>query len=221
MAEPKTIQAEQSPDFIYDSLKERICLLDCPPGMQLSEPALAAEYGVSRTPVREALKRLAAEDLVESRNGVGTLVRAFSLAELEDIYAMRQKIAGMIGEMSPRPIRASHKRKLDDLHCQSIALRNGRDARSLSRINHDLHILILSLIGNRALADIFDRYYHQTSRLWFSVIDEIWGEEVEALVAETEALQTAFRYDDLMTVGFVKRNFIALSIARVKQVLAH
>lgn len=211
---------DPNPGRIYDRVRDRICLLDYPPGTQLSEPALAVEFGVSRTPVREALKRLGEEGLVESRNGVGTIVREFSLAELEDIYAMRQKVAVLIGEMRPKPVRAHHRQGLDRLFERATALRVMPDPREHCLINKELHEIVLSLIGNRALAEVFDRYFYQTSRLWFSLIDEIWDAEVDALIEEIRSLSQALACNDLVTLGYVKRNFIAMSVARVRDAIA-
>ncbi len=59
---------------MHADIRQRICLLDFPPGAQLSETALAEEFGTSRTPVRRVLARLEEEGLVQSVHGVGTLV---------------------------------------------------------------------------------------------------------------------------------------------------
>ncbi len=72
---PQPIRARLSADEIHATLRDRICLLEYAPGSLLREALLAEEFGVSRTPIREILQRLAQEGLVSTRNGVGTLVR--------------------------------------------------------------------------------------------------------------------------------------------------
>src|SRR3546814_17250695 len=61
-------------EAVHREIRERICLLGYPPGSRLSEDALALEFGVSRTPIRQVLHRLEFEGLVESRHGVRPFV---------------------------------------------------------------------------------------------------------------------------------------------------
>ncbi len=91
---------------LFSTLRDRICLLDYPPGTVLREAVLAAEFGLSRTPIRSVLQRLAHDGLIESRDGVGTIVTAPDFPEIRDIYLVRLKIAERIGQMDPRPIGA-------------------------------------------------------------------------------------------------------------------
>ncbi|MBY4892256.1 GntR family transcriptional regulator [Rhodobacteraceae bacterium N5(2021)] len=79
-------------DTIADALRKRICLEPPTASPVLHEQALAAEFGVSRTPVRQALQRLAYERLVEVRSGVGTVVSPLS----EDQRAMDIHLASAL-----------------------------------------------------------------------------------------------------------------------------
>ena len=71
---------------VFRALRKSICTLQKPFGTVLRELELAEEFGVSRTPIRQALHQLAAIDLVKTRNGVGTVVTAGDPKTLEDIY---------------------------------------------------------------------------------------------------------------------------------------
>src|SRR5574338_1234716 len=71
---------------IYEVLHQRIATRQYIPGSRLTEAEIAAEFEVSRTPVRQALHRLAVEGLVEVKNGVGIRVTEVDDAELRDIY---------------------------------------------------------------------------------------------------------------------------------------
>jgi DNA-binding GntR family transcriptional regulator len=84
---------------IYKEIRERICLLQYPPGEMLSENALAAEFEVSRTPMRRILRLLEFEGLVISRAGVGTLVTTADLRSLREVYRLRIKLAEVIGDL--------------------------------------------------------------------------------------------------------------------------
>ncbi len=73
----------------YESIKNSIVKGDVAPGDILSESQLAQEMQMSRTPVREALRALSTEGLVEVRNGVGACVKTFSSRDIEDLYEVR------------------------------------------------------------------------------------------------------------------------------------
>src|SRR5436853_462241 len=88
--------------FIYECLRDRICLFEYAPGTLLREAELAAEFGVSRTPIRQILQRLEGEQLVDIRDGVGTIVTSVDFACLKDVYELRLKLTELIGDLSPK-----------------------------------------------------------------------------------------------------------------------
>ncbi len=94
----------QRHERIYKQIRERICLLQYPPGTILSETELAAEFEVSRTPVRRVVHQLHFEGLVDIKNGVGTIVTDIDLKTFKDIYDLRMRLSEMMGELSPAPV---------------------------------------------------------------------------------------------------------------------
>lgn len=73
----------------YDEIKDAICKGKVMPEDILSESQLASQLGMSRTPVREALRMLATEDFVEVKNGIGAYVKPLSSKDMEDLYEVR------------------------------------------------------------------------------------------------------------------------------------
>ena len=73
----------------YNHLKDAICQGSVAPGDILSENQIAQQLGMSRTPVREALRALASEGFVEIRNGIGAYVKPLSSKDMEDLYEVR------------------------------------------------------------------------------------------------------------------------------------
>ena len=92
---------------VYDVLRQRIATRQYAPGSRLTEAEIAQEFEISRTPVRQALHRLAVEGLVEVKNGVGIRVTEVDDKELMDIYELRMSLAALIGKLSPRPLSGS------------------------------------------------------------------------------------------------------------------
>ena len=79
-------------DQIYESLRQAIVRLDMPPGSPISEKDICAAYDVSRTPVREALQRLAEEDLVTIYPHSGTWVSRISFSVAEEGFVIRRAL---------------------------------------------------------------------------------------------------------------------------------
>lgn len=205
----------ESTSHIYSIILDRICLLEYPPGTVLREGALAEEFGTSRTPIREVFLRLSLLGLVESRNGVGTFVTGMDYTAYRDIYAMRLRVAELIGELCPRAVSAADIRAVQDLLQRTHALGNQFDIRTYWNLNHELHFTISSLIGNSALRELWDRYYFQTARIWYAIAARFPDQTAEAFTAEVEATLRAMRADDSKAIGYVQRNFIADAMRKV------
>lgn len=73
----------------YNQIKDAICQGSVAPGDILSENQISQQLGMSRTPVREALRALASEGFVEIRNGIGAYVKPLSSKDMEDLYEVR------------------------------------------------------------------------------------------------------------------------------------
>lgn len=204
-----------APEAIQAEIRDRICLLAYPPGTVLREGALATEFGVSRTPIREILQRLAYMGLVEVHNGVGTIVTELDRDEIVELYRMRIKLAELIGEMSPRPITREQIRSAETLLQRARNLEVRFDAREYWRINHEMHFMIGAIIGNAGLRRMWDQFYFQVARVWYGVIRELGPETARMLVNEIEEVLRAMRENDAAAIGFVQRNYIAFGLKRV------
>lgn len=138
----------------YEQLKRRILEGALRPGARLSEPAVAEALGVSRTPVREALQRLAQEGLVELRPGRGARVRVLSPREVEEVYEVRALIEGEAAA------RAALRRSEEDLHRMEAALdllerANPGDYAAQIAADERFHALLVAAGGNRVLEQVF------------------------------------------------------------------
>lgn len=206
-----------SSEEIYAQLRDRICLLHYPPGYVLREVELAAEFGVSRTPVREVLQRLAIGGLVEVRNGVGTIVTRLDLDEIEDLYEMRLQVALLIGQLNPRLPSLGDLSLLEDLRDRSRTLQEDFRLEEYWMINHELHRLIAGLIGNRSLRELWDNLYFRAARVWYDIARSFSSEAVDYLQEELDETLTAAREGDMVALGYVQRNHIAYGLKRVRQ----
>lgn len=203
-------------DTIFEILRDRICLLDYPPGTVLREAKLAAEFGISRTPIRGVLQRLAHDGLIVTHDGVGTIVTDLSYEEGRDIYRMRLKLAELIGEMAPRPFTNHHSKIIETLNQRAAVLLRDFDITEYWQINHDLHFLISDIIGNSALRQMWDQSYFQSARMWYGHAQSDPAGVATSLVAELSEVSRAIIENDAIALGYVQRNYIAYGLSRLK-----
>ncbi len=201
---------------LYVTLRDRICLLDYPPGSKLGEEALAEEFGTSRTPLRRVLARLEDEGLVESRHGIGTLVTDVDLREMAQTYELRLELAQMAGRLSPQPVTFDVLHAMLDLVSRGEALQQAPDARSFARLSMDFHDFGLSLTRNMPLRDMADRLYYRTARVWLKAIPQLdLGHECAIFLDELRQTQVALEAGDLQAAALIRRAHISMSLKRL------
>nr|WP_298684862.1 GntR family transcriptional regulator [uncultured Dongia sp.] len=208
-----------SPAKIYELLRQRIATRSYPPGTRLSESDLAAEFGLSRTPVRQALQRLATDGLVSIKNGVGVTVTDLDRVEIDQAYYLRCELAAMIGHTAPRPLSDDDLADLADVLAGVKALLARRGAPVLadfSELCERFHNIVNNVIGSRMLRDFIEILYHQTDRFWFGWMSEAdTRTEVTHFLHEVEETQRALEINDFEAVGYIRRNHITMMLARM------
>ena len=205
-------------EAIHSTLRERILLLDYPPGSRLSEEALAREFGTSRTPVRRVLARLEDEGLLRSVQSVGTLVTDVDLDMLAQTYRMRMELAELIGRVDPVPASEETLDRMRGLRTDLAALRGTHDVRQFARINNALFRAILSLTENEPLREISERLFVRTTRTWIKSIDALhFDSEVAIFERELGDIVAAVEIGDLEAVGHIRRAHISMSFQRLKR----
>jgi DNA-binding GntR family transcriptional regulator len=159
----------------YAALRERILKVELAPGSKLDEMGLVEELGCSRTPVREALIRLAADGLVTILPNYGARVTSLDLLEIAQYFEAL--------ELSQRIINHLAARRRTDADLAAIRARQGQfdaavaadDADGMIRFNRDFHSAIGGACGNGHLHTMADSLLDQGMRLnwlWHSHFDE-------------------------------------------------
>lgn len=210
------LQDEKTPvESIQLEIIRRICFLDYPPGCQLKEAELAVEFGVSRTPVRDAISRIKHLGLVETRNGVGTVVTVLPRQQIEQVYEMRLQLATLIGTVSPHAITQQDLARMDALLDDAIALQAAFDARRYVELNDQLQILIADLIGNALLRSFWRQAYFQAASTWYGVASRAGDGVAASLVQEIQEMKHAMERGDIAAVGFIQRVHIGYGYNRI------
>lgn len=119
-------------------------------GDQLREDVLAQRYGLSRTPVREALRRLVQDGLCE-KHGAGIRISRPTLEQVHEIYPVVSVLEGLAARLCAESLDAESLRRLDKLHSTMTALSQQGDHAGYVEANQGFHDVILSASGNAHL----------------------------------------------------------------------
>jgi DNA-binding GntR family transcriptional regulator len=128
---------------VLDALRDEVISGHLEPGTPLSELALAERYGVSRTPIREALKQLQIEGLVEIVPRVGTFVRRPSRREVVELFELKEVLEGMGARLLARRGRVRELDLLEENLDESVAAAESGDATRYAHLVHEFHQLIM------------------------------------------------------------------------------
>lgn len=208
-------------DSLYDAIREKICLLEYQPGMALREEALAAEFNVSRTPIRRVLQRLEHEGLVTHNQGAGVIVTTIDLKQLKDVYELRLKLAEFIGDMMMSRIPEEVLDDLEAIQQDCIAMRNHYNVTEIGRLYHHFHEVMLSTISNRPLQSISDQLFHQTARVWLDILPELdWQQEVDIMHKEISDVLQYLKAGDVKMAAMVRRNHMSMLLQRLNRYLS-
>ncbi len=137
---------------IYSRLKTEITSLTLEPGAVLSELETAIRYDASRTPVREALHRLAQEGLIE-RRGRHYVVRQFNWHEVQHLYELREGLEKAAVRLAIERAAEEDIDRLAELVEQQVKARSADDAAAFNALDSEFHIQIAHISGNPLLAE--------------------------------------------------------------------
>ena len=136
------------PDFVYAKLRSAIRNQELKPGDRLREVQLAERLGVSRTPVREALKRLEADGLTRVAPPRGFVVTELTHRRVMELYAMREILAGVAARFAAEQASPMEIQTLQELVAQQGT---AKDATAAARLNDRLREAITSAAHNEFL----------------------------------------------------------------------
>jgi DNA-binding GntR family transcriptional regulator len=140
---------------IKQELVRRISNGELPAGSRLTELAIAKEFRASQGPVREAFRQLEVMDIVETQPYKGTYVRAVSIEDMKDAYAVRAPLEQLIGELAAKKL----KGHVDSLRDRAELIRKAAERNDVvGYAHHDLifHRSIVEAAGKRILLRVWD-----------------------------------------------------------------
>ncbi|BBY22204.1 GntR family transcriptional regulator [Mycobacterium stomatepiae] len=166
---------ETSADRAYEILRERLAILDVRPGEPINDDRLAAELGVGRTPVREALKRLERDRLVVAYPRHGTFATPVDMTDLADISEIRKQLEPLAAARAARMATTGMRGRLAALADEIGRIEDGQDAREVLRFDVRVHGDIYRAPGNPHLEQILVGLDAHATRIWCVFLDRIAG----------------------------------------------
>ncbi len=155
---------------VYERLKQEIIECHHEPGSVLAEASLARHYGVSKAPVREALKRLTHVGLVRSMPRVGHIVTSVNLSDIDEIYVMRIALEPIATELATPRFTPDQLEKLRDIaRIPQGILQEAPEERGklCARANDDFHRTIARASGHRRLEVTVGRLLEELERVLY------------------------------------------------------
>lgn len=142
-------------DKVYEVIKTKIIRAEFVPGTRLKESELARMLDVSTTPVREAVRRLESEGLIESVPYKGTFVRGMSLVTIEHIYEVRMGLEQLAAELVCSSIRKAELEAMESLVREYERAYEDNDVAACLETDMAFHGLLVQATGNEVLLEVY------------------------------------------------------------------
>lgn len=200
-------------DELVERLRDMVTDGELKPGDKVPERVLCERFGVSRTPLREALKVLASEGLMQIELHRGTRVARLSEREIEELFPVLGALEGLAGALAVERMTPAQLAELTALHAEMIdRYEQGRQAPYL-RLNRAIHEKIFAIAGNEALFELYRQILVRVHSLRFVI--KKTPEQWSRAVADHEQMMAAFKARDRDGVAAILRDHLSITAAEI------
>jgi len=151
-------------DIVFDAIKEAILTGRLKPGERLMEVQLAEEMGVSRTPVREAIRKLELEGLVVMVPRKGAYVSGLTLKDVTEVFEIRSSLEGLAAALAAERITEEEIKILDKILIDITEASEKGDTETVIKKDMEFHQVLFSASRNERLAQIISNLKEQIDR---------------------------------------------------------
>lgn len=204
----KAIERVALRDQVYDSLKKAIVTLELAPGQRIMDKDLATEFGVSRTPVREALKRLEDEGLVESLPGSQTRITNIHLEEAKNAFTVVAVLHRLAARLAVPIICEKEIKLMEESNLQLQNALDNKDVMAAIAADDRFHYVLLKSSGNQEIELALERIMSKVRRLEYSKFSSL---SARKSIEEHNKIISACRSKDANLVSsLVEENWLSL-----------
>lgn len=176
------------------------------PGSRVPEKTLCEQFGVSRTPLREALKVLAYEGFVELLPNRGARVAKLTKATLKSTFEVMQSLEALAGELAGQRITEAELTNIEALHYQMLSHYKSGNMPEYLLSNQQIHEAIVVASQNDVLIDVYKNLNHRVRRVRFTA--ELSSDYWSQAVSEHESMIEALRARDGAALGGILRRHL-------------
>lgn len=204
-------------DDVVSGIRDLIIEGDLAAGSRVSERELCDRFGVSRTPLREALKVLASEGLVELTPNRGARITRLTEHDVEEMFEVMGTLEALAGELAANRITAEELAEIKVLHYQMALHQARRELMPYFRMNQEIHRKIFEISRNRTLMTVYAGLAGRIrrSRYLANISESRWAEAL----AEHEAILAALEARDGVALGQLLKKHLSKTCETVKQAL--
>lgn len=212
----ETIGQHSLHDELLGRIKRMIIDGQFLPGDKIPERELCERFGVSRTPLREALKVLAAEGLLTLAPNRGAVVTTISEQEIQECVPISEAIAGLSGELACDAVTDDQIQEIKTLHRAMVEQYAAGDREGFVQLSQQIHEKIVAATGNELLSTIYDIVFFRIG--WKRLMAQLPDDTVQLAIADERNIVLALeardgrRLGELLTI-FLERVFDAHRMA--------
>lgn len=204
-------------DHAYEEIRQRILSMRLRPGAAISELELAQELGLGRTPVREALRRLASDYLVQIVARRGAFVADVDVSDLGRISEVRVQLEGFAARCAAERATTPERDHFQTLAARVRASRPAAEPEALVAVDEEVHRHVYRCTHNRFLEDSLVRHYSLIRRVWSLVLDRL--PSVRAMLDDHLPILDALESGDGERAGDLMRRHVVGFERDIREVL--
>ncbi len=181
-------------EIVYEELKRQILVGEIAPGTRMMEVDLADDMGVSRTPVREAIRKLEKEGLVTIEPRRGAYASDISIKDMVDVLEVRQNLEGMAAALAARKVTEEEKRdfiKASQAYNDAVSSGNTEE---IIKCDEYFHQLIVNYSNNKTLMQLLSQVQELALRFRYIYYDDF--SRYERMPMEHEEIEEAILSGD-------------------------
>lgn len=205
----------------YELLVRKITRLEAEPGSVLVEKDLMAEFGIGRTPIREALQRLAIERLVTHLPNRGMFASEITATSVQQIYEFRAMLDGHAAWLAAVRATPAQIRALDALQRELVQATEDHDIDAYVDTDRQFYRVLAQAAHNDWLADTIPRIFNLHLRLWFVISRRIgsWEGIAQAHEIMTRDVVAAMSWRDADKAKVAMENYVNGRLTDIKGIL--
>jgi DNA-binding GntR family transcriptional regulator len=194
LVEPDLTGDESLAVRAYRDIRRLIVTLELPPGSVISEPELQERLGMGRTPIREALRTLANDRLIDVYPRRGMFVAAIDTRDLSAISEVREQLEPFAARLAAERRNDEDLVIIADLLAAIEASAKAPDVRDLIELDQRIHHHVYRCSHNEFLQAVLEQHYMHALRIWFLALDKVT--HLKQAIIENRELLLAIRDGD-------------------------